>query len=451
MSATRRMNVALIHCHDLGRFAHCYGATTVRTPSLDALAADGIRFDNAFCSAPQCSPSRAALFTGRYPHNTGVLGLTHANYGWDLSPDVQHVAGLLADEGYWTELIGVHHESRRRPDDEVAAQLGFTKVQTGGRADDVARRAVEALSARAGDPDRPFYLQIGFTEPHRLGPATDEGTRHGFLGGHIRPDDTLGITIPGYLRDDDSTRREIAELQGAVRHVDAAVGRVLTAIDELRLADDTLVVFTTDHGLALPRAKCTLYDPGIETALILRAPRLGWSGGRISTELVSNVDIVPTVLDAVGAPIPAQVQGRSLVRRLAGDPREGRDHLFGELTFHNYYDPRRCVRTATHKLIVKFDSTPAFMGTVAQSWRPWATPVVSAAGPANDHAPVEVYDLRDDPLELTNLAEEPRHRGLVDELRLILLGWMQETNDPLLAGPPPSPAYRHARRFLLDQ
>ncbi|MFJ9173375.1 sulfatase [Streptomyces sp. NPDC102360] len=451
MSTSSRPNVLLLHAHDLGRFLGCYGVPTVRTPALDALAADGVRLANAFCTAPQCSPSRAALFTGRYPHSTGVMGLTH--HRWDLYEGERHLAELLRAAGYRTDLIGIHHESRVRPDAEVAERLGFDSVDTLGealieqRAELVADRAIEALTERAAAPERPFYLQVGFLEPHRLPSRTFDGVTMGFTGDHMEPDDSLGHTVPGYLRDDAGAREEIAELQGAVAYMDAAVGRVLARLDELGLAENTVTVFTTDHGLALPRAKCTLYDPGLETALILRAPGLGWSGGRVVDELVSNVDVVPTLLAATGVEPPAHLHGHSLAGALSGSggPAQ-RDAVFGELTYHNYYDPRRCVRTDRYKLIVNLDHALAHTAAATQSWRPRCTPHAGQLGwPA---AKFELYDLRDDPWEAVNLADSPEHRDTLEELRGRLVDWMTDTADPLLAGPVPSPSYTYARDLL---
>lgn len=444
MTGERQPNVLLVHCHDVGRFLGCYGIPTVRTPSLDTLAGDGVRFDQAFCTAPQCSPSRAALFTGRYPHDTGVMGLTHGRFAWDMAPGVRHLAALLGEAGYWTGLIGVHHESRERPDRELAARLGFDHVHTGGRAPVVAERAVQALSSR-GNADRPFYLQVGFIEPHRIGPKTENGTRLGFIGDDIVPDAEFGVTIPAYLSDDDTTRREIAELQGAVGYMDAAVGQILAALEEQSLSDNTIVIFTTDHGLALPGAKCTLYDPGLETALIIRAPHLGWVGGQVEPGLVSNVDLAPTILDAVGLPIPSRVQGESLIDRPTG-----RARVFGEITYHSYYDPRRCIRTETHKLIVNFEAVPAHMAGVSQTWRPWSTPATPTTGLEGANSdPLELYDLRDDPFETHNLAANPEHQNVFDQLRHELLVWMRETGDPVLDGPVPSPFYDRARRAVV--
>lgn len=449
-----RPHVLLIHCHDLGRHLRLYGAAAVRSPRLDALAGQGVVADRMFATAPQCSPSRASLFTGRWPHNNGVMGLTHSDFAWDLHPEEQHLAGHLGQAGYRTELIGVHHESRVREDRLVAERLGFDKVETGttgGMADEVAARAVDALGRLAGN-EEPFYLQVGFLEPHRIPGEQDPPGVMGFVGDHIEPDRSLGVEVPAYLRQDDSAREEIAELQGAVRHMDDAVGRVLEALDALGLTEDTITIFTTDHGLALPRAKCSLYDPGLEVSFIVRWPGGGWTGGERLEELLSNVDVVPTLLDALGLPAAADsrpaLHGRSfrtLLDRTGTPP--VRTEIFGELTYHDYYDPRRCVRTDQYKLIANFSAAPGFMDP-CQSWQHRCTPV-TASNPTTDyHPPVELYDLRADPNELTDVAGKPEYATVRADLLERLTAWMRRTDDPLLDGAVTNPLHRNTLAIM---
>ncbi|WP_353809708.1 sulfatase family protein [Agromyces sp. SYSU T00194] len=439
-------DIVLIHCHDLGRMLGAYGAR-VPSPRIDAFANDAVRFDGAFATAPQCSPSRAALFTGRYPHETGVLGLTHL--GWDLGPDVRHLAAILAEQGYRTELLGVHHESRVRPDLEVAARLGFDTVDTLGpshperRAELVADRAVAALERLRGAG--PFYLQVGFLEPHRLHDPDPDATIMGFTGGWIEPEPSDQIEVPPYLEPDAGSRTELAELAGAIRSVDSQIGRVLDAIDRLGMSERTIVVLTTDHGLALPGAKGTLRDPGLETALILRAPSLGWTGGVVVEGLASNVDIVPTLLDAIGSPIPPESRGASLRPAIAAGA-TSRSEIFGEFTYHDYYDPARCIRTDRYKLILHFDRTLPHSAASTQSWRPRSTPLDRRL--AHPPALVELYDLAVDPEERINLADRPERAIVVRALLGRLREWMRDTDDPLLDGVPPSPAHGGAIALL---
>lgn len=437
-------NVVVFTCHDLGRFLGCYDVPTARTPNLDRLAAEGIRFSQAFCTAPQCSPSRASIFTGRYPHSNGVMGLTQAFFGWDLNPDERHLAQVLREHGYTTALVGHHHESARGEPAEVMARCGYEHYVQPHRGEDVSATARDHLEKLAAD-DRPFYLQVGYIEPHRLGyRTTPEPAHSGFTSNYIEPDSALGVTVPPYLVDEPSAREELAELQGAVHYLDAAVGQVLDQIDRLGLRENTLVLFTTDHGLAFPRAKCSLFDAGLEVALIMRLPSRRWVGDRVVDALVSNVDLFPTVLDAVGIPVPDNVQGRGLERLLTGEATEHRDRIFGEMTFHTYYDPRRCVRTRTHKLIVNFTTTLDFMDS-ADSWRPRVTPVGQVFA---FHKTVELYDLATDPVELNNVADDPAYRAVRDELLGVLRRHLEETSDPLLRGPVLSPMHTWATTAL---
>ncbi|TCC51483.1 sulfatase [Kribbella pittospori] len=444
-----RPNIVVMHCHDLGRFLGSYGYPTVRTPHLDAFAADGVRFSQAFAAAPQCSPSRAALFTGRWPHANGVLGLTHGSFAWNLQADEEHLGSRLQGRGYSTAMVGVHHESLAQPDSALATRLGFDHVDTSEvLAAPVADRAVGQLDLLASGA-RPFYLQVGFLEPHRIPGSRDPDGTMGFIGNHLEPDDANGVTIPAYLRDTPSSRAELAELQGAVRHMDIAAGRVLEHLERLGVADNTLVMFTTDHGLALPRAKCSLYDPGLEVALIVRYPQRGWSGGRIQDALVSNVDIVPTLLDLLDSR-DTTLHGRSLLGLLDGAADPGRQEIFGEITYHDYYDPRRCVRTGAHKLIANFSSAYGFMDP-SGSWNRRCIPKVPTAGATAYHPPIELYDLRDDPYELTNVAAQPEHAAIVADLARRLLSWMQETRDPLLNGAVTSPMHTRTVGILNAQ
>ncbi|MBA8793119.1 arylsulfatase A-like enzyme [Friedmanniella endophytica] len=441
-----RPHVLLVHCHDLGRHLGCYDNPTVVSPHLDRLAGDGVRCTSMSAAAPQCSPSRAALFTGRWPHANGVLGLTHDHFGWDLHPAERHLGGLLAEAGYATELVGMHHESRRRPDDELAARLGFDRVRTGGLVDEVAARGEETV-ARLAAGDRPFYLQLGFTEPHRLPGSRDPEGVMGFLGDHLEPDTERGVAVPPWLVDDAGARTEVAELQGAIRAMDAGVGRVLAALGASGVADDTVTIFTTDHGLALPRAKCSLYEPGLAVAFLVRWPAGGWTGGRQVDAPLANVDVVPTLLDLLGLdPAGPQRHGISFRGLLDGGPAV-RERVYGEMTYHDYYDPRRSVRDRRWKLIANFSSAPAFMdpsqGTVrrctaAPTDHPWTT----------YHPPVELYDLLEDPLEVHDRADDPDCREERDRLAAALRDWMAATGDPLLDGAVTSPLHRETAAVL---
>ncbi|NLE58985.1 MAG: sulfatase [Planctomycetes bacterium] len=442
---TQRPNIVVFHCHDLGQFLRCYGVKSVQTPNLDRFAAQGVRFARSFCTQPGCSPSRASLFTGRYPHNNGVMGLTHANFAWDLHPAEKHLAQFLKEAGYATVAVGVIHETRCG-----AKRCGYDKHINKAKAAEGTTAAIEQLRQLAAGK-LPFYLYAGFIEPHRLpypkGPGQPVGG-HGFPGPHLKPDSTLGVDVPGYLRDTPGTREELAGLQGAVRHVDEQFGRWMQAIKELGLEEETLVIATTDHGIAMPRAKCSVYEPGLQIALLMRhAGRKGWHGGVVRNEMVSNIDMLPTILELVGIPVPANVQGRSFAPLLDGRAYTPNAVIFGELTYHGYYDPQRSVRTETHKLIANFSAAPSFQDP-SQQWRPRSDTAVPEHPASAFHPHLELYDLVKDPWEQIDLANKPECAAIRSELAGRLLRHMIETDDPLLHGAVVSPQHETTLKML---
>jgi N-sulfoglucosamine sulfohydrolase len=416
--------------HDLGRHLHCYGVESVGSPNLDSLAEGGVRFEAAFATAPQCSSSRASLATGRYPHNNGVMGLAHHGFDWELSPSTPHAAAILAAAGFETHIFGLQHVSLH------PERLGFHHAHPPGDAHGnstggIIAAAVEQVLA-ATQRDRRLYLEINFEDTHRPYPSLDASAPG-----------TERIDIPAYLASGPEAESEMRALQVAIKDMDAAAGRVLAALDKAGRADRALVIFTTDHGLPMPRAKCTLYDPGLEVALLMRWRERGIGGGAVRPELVSNIDILPTLLEASGAAAPDGIQGRSLMPLLRGEVYEPREAIFGEKTFHSYYDPMRCIRTHRHKYIRNFETAFAVEvpGDIQMS------PIFRAdpSRYSRDRTSiVELYDLDADPLEQRNLAGTPGVEAIEETLSAELWGWMRETEDPLLNGPIASPRYREA-------
>ena len=447
-STPRRPNVLMFHSHDLGQFLHCYGVKTVQTPHLDALAAEGVRFSRSFCTNPGCSPSRASIFTGRYPHSNGVMGLCHGNFAWDLNPDERHLAQILRDAGYATAAVGTIHETA-----SGYRRCGYERYIAPAWAVQAVDAAIGLLHEFHGKPERPFFLCVGTIEPHRLPyPApTWPGALPGdssFPGPALKPDDSLGVEIPGYLRDTEGTRRELAGLQGGVRHVDEQFGRLLKSLKDLGLESETLVIFTTDHGIAMPRSKCSVYEPGVQVAFILRLPsRRGWHGGIVRPEMISNIDYLPTILELAGIPIPDRVQGVSLVPLLDGKACTPHQEIFTELTYHDFYDPRRAIRTETHKLIVNFSTAKAFMDP-SQMWRPSSDTTVPPNNAATHHPYVELFDLVRDPWEQKDVAQRPEYAATRDQLLKRLYRQMVDTHDPLLQGAVTSPQHRRTMKIL---
>ena len=409
-------NILLFITHDTGRHLGCYGRG-VETPNLDRLASEGILFDNCFCSAPQCSPSRASLLTGRMPHNHGLIGLTHR--GFRLREDVPTLPQLMQKAGYTTHLFGHQHEA---PNGHA---LGYQTVKVGEKALFSCLTVTPLLlDFLAQKPQEPFYAVVGVTETHRPYPPTEGRHAH--------------VKVPPYLPDEPVVRRDVADLNGLVERVDKSIGRILDTLEETGLAENTLFIYTTDHGIAFPGAKATLFDPGIEIALMARWPG-GFTGGRRVRSMTSNVDLLPTLLEVIEYPSPAGVEGRSVVPLALGEADRVREHLFIEQTFHAAYDPMRGIRTERYKYIRSFVQRPySFPPNVDPG--PTKT-LLRERGYFNRPRPMELlFDLQSDPLEQRNLADDLARSQTVAELREIVVRKMREDDDLLLRGPAPVPA-----------
>jgi arylsulfatase A-like enzyme len=229
----------------------------------------------------------------------------------------------------------------------------------------------------------------------------------------------------------------MAAFHESARSLDRGIGAVLDALDAEGLADDTLVICTTDHGLAFPGAKATLYDRGLGVMLILRGPG-GFTGGRASDALVSHIDLFPTVCDLAGIEPPEWLQGESLLPLARGEVDEVRDAIFAEKTYHVAYEPERCVRTHRWKYIQRFgERTKPVLPNTDDG--PSKDLLLSYGWGEREIPREQLYDLVLDPNETCNLAGDPTHADTLDEMRGRLKAWMVETEDPLLDGDVPAP------------
>ncbi len=404
-------NIVYLHSHDTGRYVQPYGHQIV-TPNIQRLADQGLLFRQAFCAAPSCSGSRACLLTGQWAHVNGMTGLAHR--GWTLADYGRHIVHPLRAAGYWSALIGEQHLS---VDPNV---LGYDHVVDIGttRVHSIAPAAKQLLRSR---PPQPFFLSVGFFETHR----------EFFEPSSVR--DALYGAPPAHLPDTSETRADMASFKASARSLDQGVGAVLQALDEQGLADDTLVVLTTDHGLPFPGAKGTLTDRGLGVMLVLRGPG-GFHGGHVTDALVSQVDLYPTLCELAGAPVPDGLHGRSLLPLVRREAEQVRDELFAELTYHAAYDPMRAIRTRRHKLIRHFgERLEPVLPNVDDS--PSKDILVAAGWGRTSRPRVELYDLLMDPGEMRNLAALPAHAEAEAGLTARLEAWMRDTADPLLDGP----------------
>lgn len=415
------MNIVYLHAHDAGRHLQPYGHP-VPTPHLQRLAGQSTLFRNAFTAAPTCSPSRVALLTGVTAHEAGTLGLTHR--GFHMARPELHLARHLRDQGFETVLAGVQHEYPWNTDDKGYVRELSIKGQ--GSLAEKDQAVAEAAAEYLREPKaKSFFLACGFILPHRgfPEPAPDLDPRF------IRP--------PDCLPDTPETRADYAAYMEAARSMDRCCGVVLDALEETRLADDTLVVFTVDHGIAFPSMKCNLYDTGIEVALILRYP--GNPGaGTVCDALVSQLDVYPTICDIAGVPEPGHLRGRSLRPLLEGKAASVRDDLFAEVTYHAGYEPMRCVRTERYKMIRYFDEDTRPMRVNVDA-SPSKKVMEGAGFFDRPRSRWQLFDLLLDPAERNNLADDPAHHAVRQDMESRLERWMRETDDPLLKGPVAAP------------
>jgi N-sulfoglucosamine sulfohydrolase len=410
----KRPNILYIHSHDTGRYIQPYGHD-VPAPNLQRLAEQGVLFRQCFCAAPTCSPSRAALLTGQSAHSSGMIGLAHR--GFSLNDYDQHIVHTLRKVGYESSLIGVQHVAG---DAEVIGYDRVVPLPNHG-AEHVAPAAAEFLNSA---PHEPFFLSVGFSETHRT--FHDPG-----------PEDPRYTLPPASLPDTSRTREDMARFKASARVLDQGIGTVLEALDTTGLGRNTLVVCTTDHGIAFPGMKCSLSDHGIGVMLILRGPG-GFEGGRVSDALVSHIDLFPTLCELVGVDKPDWLQGVSLLPLIHGTSEQVRDEAYAEVTYHAAYEPKRAVRTRRYAYIRRYDDRDS---PVLPNCDDSPSKDVWLEHGWGQHAPAveELYDLVFDPNQAHNLAGNPKMAAVLEEMRGRLARWMHDTADPLLRGPVPAP------------
>jgi arylsulfatase A-like enzyme len=421
-----RPNVLLLTAHDLGRFLGCYDRP-VESPRLDAFHEEGVHFESAFAPAPQCGPSRASLMTGMVPHNHGLMG--HHWLGWSLNDHVTTLPEFLRDAGYATHVHGVQHMAAD------AEAVGYEHAHGPLRAAEDEHEAVVDTLESAADGEDAFFVAAGFFEAHRHGGMDNAFRMHS--GDYDLPA-AEAVEVPPYLPDRPGVREDVAGLHGAVGALDRSVGRILDAVDDLGLAGETLVIFTTDHGLAMPRAKGMCYDAGLETALAMRYP------GEFETdrcaETVSNVDLLPTIADLLDLEVPNPADGHSFLPLLRGeeDAYAERTRIHCEITYHDKYNPIRGVRTERFKYVRTFDDQPLVYLPYDVLWGPAGREVVEEYYGSRRPAE-ELYDLAADPHERENLAGDPAYAGVLNGFRSDVANWMEGTDDPLADGDVPVP------------
>ncbi len=436
-------NVLLIVSEDNGPELGCYGDPYARTPNLDKLASEGVRFNRAFVPQAGCSQSRASFLTGLFPHQHGQIGL--ATWGFRMyREDTPNLPRSLKAAGYRTGIIGKLHINP-----ESAFPFDFHEI-TGANfrrrnLADYAKHAESFITVS----DTPFFLIVNLPDAHDPWLRQVDGLpKSPQTGAEVKAMPYMGIDPP-------AMREMVADYYNSLARLDACVGELLATLEKSGKASNTIVIYIGDHGADFLRGKRTCYEGGLRIPLLIRWP--GKAQPQIREELVSTIDLMPTLLAACAASPVADLPGMALQPLLANTPTKWRTHLFAEYHTHaaaaNYH-PQRSVRTDRFKLIenllpdavnpdyadtlrklegdAKDRGQADFKNSLPKAIAA-ATPEVRSAYAVMEKPPRhELYDLQSDPHEFRNLATAPEHAATLADLKKQLTAWRERTRDPLL-------------------
>jgi arylsulfatase A-like enzyme len=431
-NSAKKPNILFIVADDWSKHAGIYGDQVVRTPNIDRLGKNSLVFDQAFCSAASCSPSRASILTGKHPHQIAEGG----NLWGSLPVSIPNFVSLIQDAG---GFVGSEQKG-----------WGPGNFKIGGYQDNPAGKNFKNFEEFLGSKpkDKPFFYWFGSMDPHRVY-VKGTGEQAGL--------DPQKVKVPGFLPDTDVVRKDILDYYFEVERFDSNVGKLIATLESKGELENTLIVITSDNGMPFPRAKATCYDSGTNIPLILY-----WKGkikSARSSELVSLIDLAPTMLDVMGIQKPTDLPSKSLINLINGRPIEHRNAVFVERERHanvrkgNLGYPVRGIRTQDFLYLRNFEPN-RFPAGDPQKW--------VAVGPYGDiddspskqlimsdsasftfffdrtlkkRGSEELYKLKNDPSQLHNLAHEKRFEKQKNKLKIDLEAWMKRTNDPRLSNP----------------
>ncbi len=438
-AADTRPNIVFIIADDQAwNDSGAYGNPKVRTPHLDRLADQGMRFDNAFLTIASCSASRSSIITGRYPHNTDAEQLH-----WPLPGRHLTFVELLKHSGYYTAAAGKWHLGeavKDRFDHIVEADVSGFQLPSGADQDKgkfIQRMSGDARSGcdqwgptlRGRPRNKPFFMWFAALDPHR---PYDEG----IIPNPHEPEDVI---VPPYLPDIPEVRKDLALYYDEITRLDSFLGLVMRELDAQGVAENTVILYISDNGRPFPRAKITLYDSGIKTPWVVRWPARV-KAGSATASLVSSVDIAPTLLELAGVSGSSLFEGRSFAKILTDPAAATRDYIYAEKQWHDYDDQCRAVRSDRYKYIRNYyndqPATPSADGVRSPTYRKMlalrAEGKLTAAQQNIFVAPrpaEELYDCQTDPFETVNLAADPDHASALRKMRRALDRWQKETRD----------------------
>ncbi len=400
-----------ISAEDLG----CYGSTCAQTPNLDQMAADGMRFTQAYLAISSCSPSRCSTITGRYPHNTGAPEL-HTSLPKDQATFVQ----ALKAAGYHTVISGKNHMGK-------ADELGFA-VESKGKGPSKSEDWVSLLKSRP--VDQPFFCWFGSADAHRKWQINAK---------EAPIYDPEKVVVPPYLADGPKTRQDLANYFHEVSRTDFYMGKLRAELERQGIADNTYVIYCADNGRPLPRAKTRLYDSGIKTPLLIAGPGVEKT---VCDSIVSSIDFSATILDLAGVEKIPTIQGVSFAKLLSDPSAKIRDYAFAEHNWHVFQAHERMVRFGDWLYIKNafpelqnlcMEGDPTFPAgeelweyEAAGKLKPEQRDIFLKPRPAE-----ELYRVSKDPHQIANLAANPENSPVLEEARALLERWTTETGDSI--------------------
>ncbi len=445
VGADTKPNVLIITVDDmsadsLGVFG-CDLADT--SPNIDRLAMQGMRFSRAHVVVGNCFPSRNVMWSGLYPHNTGVEGFYQVRDAKHL-----HLADLMKQAGYYTGIFHkVGHSTPYTPYPAWDIDLGTAPdgsrrhVKAAKSYGDAAAQGIQA----ARDEGKPFCLMLNIADPHK--PFYAEGNRGQTVADQHVPSRVFTpeeVPIPGFLFDDPVVRKELSHYYSSVRRADDCVGAILAALHESGQRDNTIILFLSDHGMPLPFAKTQVYHHSSVTPLFLIVPGVTKAGAVVNQQMVSAVDLLPTLLELTGIEHPSRMDGRSFAPLLRSETQTGRDYVIKEYNENagGSRDPMRAIQRRRYLYIFNpWSNGTRIMATATTgtpTYRRMAELAKTEPTLAARHklyqfrVPEELYDVEKDPDCLHNLIDSPAHQQELDNLRATLEEWMVETNDGML-------------------
>ena len=436
-SVTRkRPNLLLIVSEDNGPDLGCYGNKNVYTPRLDKLAAEGVQFNNAFVTYSVCSPSRSTIFTGLYPHQNGQIGL--ATHKYRMYEGMKTLPVYLKEAGYRSGCIGKVHVN---PESDIPWDYrpgGLLNGSNFGKKNmsEYASKSMEFIR----QSDQPFFLMVNYPDAHFPVQYDVEG----LPSQKIEPGEVDG-PLPFIGADSEFLREYTAYYYNCMNRLDESVGMLLDSLQAGGQAANTIIIYLGDHGAQFSRGKCSNYEAALKVPFLMHWP------GKIAEstkkdELISTIDLLPTILDLTGQEIPASLPGKSLIPLIINEETEWAEYVFaggiGSAPF--FYFPRRSVRDARFKLIHNLNymnDNPKFnfyvgrqghfrAGTNLEEIENLSPELKKVYEIWRNPPEFELYDLQNDPLEFTNLSDNPEFKIELDRLQKVLKQWQIDTNDP---------------------